>query len=82
MRVRLYFDKEVIWYYQVINGEVGTNNLIYGLDRKHEEKMAVYKRSLQFGLAQRPDVKDVTFTKDMRRRIINPIEILTKPVIK
>jgi len=75
MRVRIYFGKNVIWYYQVIDGEIepGINNLIYGLDRKHDEKIAAYKHSLNFGLAQRPDLKDVTLTLDMRRRIVKAI---------
>lgn len=72
MRVRIYFGVNVIWYYQVIDGQCGSNNLIYGLDREHDKKIAAYKFSLNFGLTQRPDIKDVTFTQDMRRRIIQP----------
>lgn len=72
MRVRIYFKPEILWYYQVINGDCGANNLIYALDRKHDEKIAKYEYSLNFGLAQRPDKRDVTKTLDMRRRILNP----------
>lgn len=70
MKVRIYFRKDIIWYYQLINGEPTNNSLIYALDRNHTQKIKKYQDSLKYGLAQRPDKKDITKTLDMRRRII------------
>lgn len=70
LKVRLYFRSDIIWFYQVINGNCDRDTgLIYALDRNDEQIKAKEKLVSMYGLAQKP--LSISKTLDMRRRIIH-----------